>query len=261
MKASVKFATIVAFILALVLPLSQVYADPLTETDPEVMFVGNPGQLPGTSTTFLYNDSTHSTVNPNSVNPISTATIEIQENGNGLPALHSPFYLILGIPNVSNFTAPVINSKLSPTGTGSFYVSENGFSSDDVYSFLDTATGTNDFKYGSPSESFGNWAGAEKAVNGIIADSFEIFVYDLSNTGISGGKTVDATFDFLPCGTFAVAYGTDVAPPASHAGDVFATPFTQAGLTTHDVPEPKTLLLLGAGMLVSALFCRRRKKV
>lgn len=205
---------------------------------------------PPNSGTYLYNGE---------VRPIDQTNLGILENGNGNPALVDPFLLIIGVVNVDGtFVAPSVDVSAGTatlgganyySGTwdtstgyaGSFTSSFQG----DIYSFLGLVPDGNN------SNNFGNWAAAELEANGITATGFGIFVYELSGTGISGGVTIDVTFDpSLPIGTFAVAYGQD------STGKAFGTPFTESGLT---VPEPGALLLIGTGLLGVGLMRRKLK--
>ncbi len=207
-----------------------------------VLHLGNPPN----SNTYLFG---------NEVEPISNLTLGILENGNGQPALVNPMLLILGIPDDTAFALPAITVS---TGTGDvggtanyFHGSWNTttgfageFKSGEVYSFIGLKP------VGNSSNNFGNWHDADLAVNGIDADSFGIYVYVITNSGISGGETVTVTFaSAIPNGTFAVGYGQD------RCGHAFTTPFTESGMTT--VPEPGAALLLGTGLL--GFFGLRRK--
>ncbi len=182
----------------------------------------------------------------------------------------NPLLLILGIPNTTAYSAPALavstgTADLGGPGSGTnkvFGGSFNGatglattnggvFNAGEVYSFLGLGGGNN-------SESFTNWAQADLAVNHLTATSFGIFVYELTSTGMTGGRTITATFaSSLPLGTFVVAYGTD------SQGRVFDTPFTEAGLANGSpppaVPEPASLVLLGSGIAVVGARLRRRK--
>ena len=226
-----------------------------------VLHLGSP---PNTGT-YLYGSE---------VRPMDDTNLGILENGNGQPALVDPLLLIIGVPNetASTFSAPgitltsgtgVLGGSSAFSGTwdattgyaGNFTAAATG----DVYSFIGLLPGGNN------SNLFGNWAAADLAVNGIIADGFGIFVYELTGTGITGGNIVDVTFaSELNLGTFAVAYGQDAPKWVGGNGKnghweytAFSTPFTESGLT-HQVPEPSTLLLFGMGLLGLGFFGRKK---
>ena len=200
---------------------------------------------PPNSGTYLYGTE---------VRPIDDTSLGILENGNGNPTLDNPLLLIIGVVNQtdSTFTAPAISLS---AGSGSLVGYEGNFTSaasGDVYSFIGLTGGNN-------SNTFGNWAAADLAVNGITATGFGIFEYALTGTGITGGSTVDVTFaSDLALGTFAVAYGTAAGNGNNQL--IFSTPFTESGLTHdgHKVPEPSMLLLFGSGLLGLGLFGRKK---
>lgn len=242
-----KLFVLTSMALLLLGVFAQARADTL---DPEVLFIGNP-PLSGT---YLFGSE---------VEPISNTTLGILENGNGQPLLNDPLLLILGVPNGSLSSVPTISLS---SGTGAA-------GGTNVYSGVwNTSTGlvTGSFNTGTVydfiglqgpsggSESFTNWAAADLAVNNITATGFQVWVYSLTGTGITGGDTVNVTFGSpIPTGTFAVAYGQD------SGGKIYTTPFTEAGLvgTSPPVPEPATFLLLGSGLLGLLRFGRMRMKI
>lgn len=219
-----------------------------------VLHIGNPPN----AGTYLYGSE---------VLPISSKQLGILENGNGQLALVDPaLLLILGVPNVdsSTFTAPFITLS---TGTGSIggtnlfggsWNTTTGYAGSftaaslgGVYNFIGLSPS------GNASNNFGNWAGADLAVNGIVANSFGIFVYQLTGTGISGGETVWVDFaSALDKGIFAVAYGQ--AYGQNDKVKAFTTPFTESGLTV-SVPEAGALLLFGTGLVGLVGYRRVRR--
>ena len=202
------------------------------------------------------------------VNGFTGNTIDIYQNSASASTLNNPWLLILGVPNANNpalfsnaSIGSVVSTNVYPGGTtttGSaafgnggnpiYGWSGNGYAgsmtSGDVYhqSFF-----TNGHLSGNgidASNSFGNWAGWDAAVNGVNATSFGIYIFTI-NAPLSGQGLTNITFadGVVPQGTFVVAYGND----GSH---VYVNPFTEAGLSeTTTTPEPASLALLGSGML------------
>jgi len=202
------------------------------------LFLGDPPSPSlGEGGTYLYGDE---------VVPIPNDFLQVMLNGQGQPTLDSPLYLILGIPNETSFSTP-ISDLSNGTATGPTYATNLDSGEEvyeEVYSALGIGAGSNN------SNSFTNWSAAESSVNGIDADFFGLFVYQLYDTGITGGSTIDVYFSSdIPDGTFVVAYGTS-------DRKTYSTPFTESGLT-RKVPEPGMLMLLGTGLLSLGIFGRK----
>lgn len=240
-----------ALIMAVVTLMFNFSAAQATLLDPAVMDIGNPPQ----TGTYLFGSE---------VRPIPSTQLGILENGSGQPTLVDPLLLILGVPNSTTFTLPTITLS---AGTGTVG-GTNAFGGtwNTTTGFAGSLTSTNSDVYGviglnaNNSNSFVNWAAADLAANGITATNFGIYVYTLTGTGITGGSTVNVTFGSpLANGIFAIAYGQDTLVNPN-MGDIFSTPFTESGLTTGPpVPEPGTILLLGAGFLGLAVYGKRRQ--
>lgn len=195
----------------------------------------------------------------------------------GSGSLNQPVFLILGVPNDTTdfFTTDPISSlnyyasypSGTPTPGNSAFATKgtyglkgpvaDGFFGDmtkgSIYSFLDLNGPTNN------SNSFKNWAAADFGIDGITAADFGIYVFALSGEDLAGKGLIDILFPGgLPLGTFVVAYGESGS--CKHL-KIYDTPFTESGMTngsTGAVPEPGSLLLLGSGLLLTAILLRRR---
>jgi hypothetical protein len=147
----------------------------------------------------------------------------------------------------------------SPTAVNTgFFGAMTNTKGAEAYSFLNLSGANN-------SNSFTNWAGADLSINSITATSFGMYVFALTSSAtLDANGLINILFNSgaLPLGTFAIAYGctTALANPCT-GGDVFSTPFTEAGLTTtgrQSTPEPSSLFLFGVGILALGLVMRRQ---
>ena len=247
--------------------------------DPANIFMGGPGCTPtvGGSGCHIYQ---------NEVNAFGPNSLTMYGNGGKWTAL-TPFYLILGMPNTStntygaNYTLPnvTLSSPATPcptTGVGTpappisncyqklgyegTYGPSFSKTPNDVYNFLHlTTVGPT----GSASESLTNWQTWDKAVNGITANSFSIYLYLLwANLGGHGTSlTVNFTNASIPKGTFAVGFACG-APSCSSSPNPYTTPFTEAGLQTSQTPPvqtPEPTSVMELGLALFGLVLVRRK--
>ncbi len=199
-------------------------------------------------------------------NLFSGNSIYVYQNQGGAAALNNPWLLILGVPNTSaaNPFGSGITS-LVPSAGGPTSWSYLGFQTSmgpgqEAYSVLGVQGPTDN------SNSFGNWAGADQSHDGITATSFGLYEFAIS-ANLGAKQNVQITLGNVPAGTIAIAYGQVITTSTStkHGHTVtttnvtiFDTPFTQAGLETH-VPEPGSMMLLGAGVLGLSGLRRFRK--
>lgn len=206
------------------------------------------------------------------------ADVDIYQSAGGYKAnMLPPQFLILGIPNdTSNLfaTDPIsavtyYNPYVGGTpmaGTSAFATAGtyglksavmDGFFGDmtsgsELYTFLDLEGPNN------KSNTFKKWAADDLSINDVSARDFGVYVFALSGEDLGGLGLVDIMFPGgLPVGTFVVGYGQAY---YNWQDCVYDTPLTNAGLTnaTSTTPEPGSLLLLGSGLLLTAMLLRRR---
>lgn len=239
-----------------------------TTVDDPPLFIGS-GSCPTSSCGNFFNGETVA---------IPGSGLTIYNQGANSQTLGSPFYLIIGVPNVTNlsFAAPSITVEAgpgvsgTPTGTlggantflGSWNTTTGYAGQLNSGSTAYAVTGLTDA--GSPSESFSNWSTWDSSSSvGINASTFAIYVYTISGVNLSQTQYVSVDFgSSLPVGTFAVAYGCEVGSNTSAAcdpkGNLYSTPFTHAGIVV-STPEPGTLVLLAAGLAGLVLAALRRR--
>jgi hypothetical protein len=205
----------------------------------------------------------------------SGGTVDIYQTSNGAGAnLVSPILVIIAVPNDTtgtgaylptnvqffnpyNSASPVAGVAAPETGgnfglraasnpaTGYFGTMTSG----DVYTFLGLGSSITN------SENFTNLTGADSSIDGVTATSYGIYVFALSGGTVGANGLVNMNFSGLPLGTFVIAYGQN------SSGTGFATPFTEAGLTssgTSTIPEPGSMALFGTGLLVLGGAIRHR---
>lgn len=198
--------------------------------------------------------------------------------GNGNLAIGDPFYLIVATPIVNGSTVgtPSVNGSANLyapfpgpiTGT----VTINGqndwgaMSSGDIYTFLGLGSSiTNSFSFTNMSacDTGGSTCpnaalhGSAAPLSGDTISGFDITTWNIGTTTFAPGDLLDFTGS-LPVGSYVAAIGVVQGTNGTRT-EGWAVPFTEAGLVTStDVPEPSSLLLLGAGLLGLAVLSGRR---
>jgi hypothetical protein len=205
----------------------------------------------------------------------------LENSGKQSLVLNNPWYLILGIP-----LGP---QSQPPTPSNSWITSVNGNTNAAGWSYNSSLTGSLTFNStGSAyealgldkidgSESWTNWATAEKNINGFTPasglgvppnanlTSFDLVVFNINSTlAEKQTTTVQFSSGLLPFGTFVLAYGT------GNDGKSYGSAFTNTGLTTDAsvpftpnvgvAPAPSSVVLLGLGGVGFALILVRSRR-
>jgi PEP-CTERM motif len=203
--------------------------------------------------------------------PIGADGFRLSYWGGGTDALLDPVLLIFATPDGATPGLTVTSSNPASLSTTPQLGGTNVYGG--TWNTVTGAAGTYDqttsspnlsvYEYigltpkGSDSENYPNWSSA----SGLT--SWSLFVYKLTfNPDFNHGDWVEFSTTNLVGGSFVVGYGcttlsTSGSGLCKNAGTTESTPFTFAGMVKQ-VPEPGTLSLLGAGLLIIGFAGRRR---
>ena len=220
---------------------------------------GDPNTISATGFDIYYNPNTHSSQAP----------------------IGDPFYLIIASPIYTGSTnSPTVGGTATmyapyPGGTTST-VSVGGqhdwgtMTSGDLYAFIGLGPfANNSFQFGNMLACDIGTTGGNGCVNtslqnggaplfGDTITGYDVTTWLIGTTLFAPNDLLDFTGS-LPVGSYVAAIGVNPTAGSQGTPEAWAVPFTESGIvTTTNVPEPSSFLLLGAGLLALAALSGRR---
>jgi hypothetical protein len=217
-------------------------------------------------------------------NTISATNFDIYYNPNtnsSQAPIGDPFYLIIATPIYTGSTnSPTVGGTATmyapyPGGTTST-VSVGGqhdwgtMSSGDLYGFIGLGPfANNSFQFGNMVACDIGTTGGNGCVNislqnggaPLFGDSitgYDVTTWLIGTTTFAPNDLLDFTGS-LPIGSYVAAIGVNPTAGSQGTPEAWAVPFTESGIvTTTNVPEPSSFMLLGAGLLALAALSGRR---
>ncbi len=216
-------------------------------------------------------------------NTISATAFDIYYNPNTnssqLP-IGDPFYLLIATPVYTGSTnSPTVGGTATmyatyPGGTQTTVsvggaVSQGEMTSGDLYGFIGLGPfANNSFQFGNMVACDVGTTGGSGCPNsalqgnlaplfGVTITGYDVFTFSIGTNTFAPNDLLDFTGN-LPVGSYVAAIGVDYSALGGK-GEAWAVPFTESGIvTTTNVPEPSSLLMLGAGLLALGAMASRR---
>lgn len=192
------------------------------------------------------------------------SSLDLYMTSGGTPTLDSPIWLIFAVPNGGTLTSNSVTSAVLNDVNNSYLPTPITFN----FLGLMGTMGPGQEVYGqlgkkiNGSPSFTNYAAWDLAVNNLTVSSFNLYVFTLTTKDFDAKDFINLNLNGIPTGTFAVGWGevTTVDKHGKITVKQIGTPFTEAGLENHKIPEPGTVAMFGSGLLGAAVLLRRKLK-
>ena len=221
---------------------------------------GDPNTISATGFDIYYNPNTHSSQLP----------------------IGNPFFLVIATPVYTGSTnsptvggtatmyAPYPGGTTSTVSVGGAVPSTGGeMTSGDLYANIGLGPfANNSFEFGNMVACDVGTTGSNGCANtslqnggaplfGVNITGYDVFTFSIGTTTFAPNDLLDFTGN-LPIGSYVAAIGVDYSALGGK-GEAWAVPFTESGIVTStNVPEPSSFMLLGAGLLALAAFSGRR---